>query len=277
MLPITGRSLTFTSLQGNLNTSVKVCLLILPVCWLFICLIGCGTIPERDKSPLAEIESGVYLPVQGELDSDIEVSQLIKPYRDKMHAVMDEQIGVAMKDLERGLPESLLGNLVADAILLQARQSSEVPVEMALTNSGGLRVPLLPRGPIVIGDVYRLVPFDNRVVILTMSGRQIEELAKVLVGFGGQPIAGFSFQIHQDELSVSNIKVGGEPLDPDRVYRLATNDYLVTIGGKWELLQRAENRRDLTVYLRDVVTQYIRDQKQINPIIEGRIIYAAPQ
>jgi 2',3'-cyclic-nucleotide 2'-phosphodiesterase (5'-nucleotidase family) len=142
-----------------------------------------------------------------------------------------------------------------------------------VTNSGGLRVSLAP-GPITAGDVFELMPFENFVVVLTMTGVQVDSLAQQLARINGEPIAGWSFQINQDEEAV-NIQVRGEPLDPARTYRVATINYLVDGGGGMPSLWTPRDRTDTTLLFRDAIAAYVRRQAEagepIAPVVEGRI------
>ncbi len=237
-----------------------------------VCSSGCRT-GETPIVLTAEIQSGDYTPIGDDLAPDPELTELIRPYLEEMHAAMDENIGAAEATFERGSPESALGNLVADALLWHARLEFGETVQMSLINNGGIRLPILPQGPITIADIYQLIPFDNRVVVLTLTGDQVASLIRRLAATGGEPIAGFSYRMTHDGSQVSDIRVAGDELVADRSYRIATVDYLASIGGKFEIFQEAAHRQDDTFYLRDAVIRYIRERQKNKPILDGRISY----
>ena len=112
----------------------------------------------------------------------------------------------------------------AAALLHAARSRSSDTVHVSLVNQGGLRVPLAA-GPILMRHAYELLPFENFVVVLTLSGGQLEQLADQIARTTGEPIAGWTMELDGDD--AVGVLVGGEPIDPDRTYRLATVDYLV--------------------------------------------------
>jgi hypothetical protein len=98
-------------------------------------------------------------------------------------------------------------------------------------------------------------------------------LAQQLAGRGGEPIAGFSFRIEESGggRRAVDILVGGEPLVPDRLYRLATSDFLASAGDDLSALLAARSREDLPVLIRDAFVRYVRTRGSIEPRLEGRI------
>lgn len=236
---------------------------------------------QPDEATLsAEITSGRWSEVGDEILVDDEVEAIIKPYREDLLAVMEEQIGVADAALVRRRPESPLGNFVADAILNHARMAIDPDADFALMNRGGIRLPELPAGEITVANIYQLVPFDNRVVVLTLTGSQVETLLQSLAVKQGEPLSGIVYQLERDRTNdekdnwiASNIRIAGAALVPDETYKLATLDYLAGIGGELAVLQKASKRQDGQLFLRDVMIHDIRQRKTISPVIDGRVSY----
>lgn len=201
-----------------------------------------------------------------------EMEALVTPFRERMGEEIREVIGRAAAPLAKAVPEGTLGNFAADAMLWMARRHSSEPVHMAMTNNGGLRVPI-PPGPITVGLMFELMPFENMLSILTLSGIQVQELADQIAGMRGEPIAGFSFQIQEvdGDRVARNLRVNGEAVDPRAEYRLVTNDYLANGGGTLTPLHQAQSREDLPVLLRDAFIAYVREKGVIDMELEGRI------
>lgn len=227
----------------------------------------------------AEITVGEWAEVGEDAAVDLEIDALIAPYREKLQAVMEEEIGVAQAVLERGRPESPLGNLIADTILHHAQNKIDPETDFALMNRGGIRLPQLPAGAITVADIYQLVPFDNRIVVLTLKGDQIETLLGSLAAQGGELLAGITYQIQNasdaenETAAATNIRVGDAPLDPEAIYKLATLDYLAGIGGEFAVLQQASSRQDGELFLREVMIDRIRELKTIEPVLDGRVSF----
>lgn len=206
------------------------------------------------------------IPEKGELE------RLVAPFRERMGEEIREVIGEAAVPLTEAVPEGTLGNFAADAILWMARRHSSIPIQMAMTNNGGLRVPI-PPGPITVGLIFELMPFENRLSVLTLSGDQVQELANQIAGMRGEPIAGFSFRIQEvdGERVARDVRVDGAPVDPQARYRLVTNDYLANGGGNLTPLHHPLSREDLPILIRDALIEYVREVGVIDTELEGRI------
>jgi 5'-nucleotidase len=137
---------------------------------------------------------------------------------------------------------SVLGSVVADAM-----RSAFPEADLAITNAGGLRDDL-PSGPLTREHIQAVMPFDNRIVLVEISGKKLNQLFQIGTSGGHGPI-----QISGAQLTLSeappiatdvngdglqeawefnrfcSATVGGEAVDPDRTYTLATTDFL--IGG----------------------------------------------
>lgn len=204
------------------------------------------------------------------LPADPDIEALIAPYRAQLQTRVDEVIGQATAQLVKGTPESPLGNMAADAMLFFVNRAVDTPVDMALTNNGGLRIPIAA-GPITIGKMFELMPFENMLVILELNAAQVDSLTGQIARVGGEPIAGLSFTIDRTTGRAYDIRVGSQPLSAGRTYRLVTSDYLANGGGNMPALWTPAGREDLPLLLRDAFIEYIRHKKTIEPVLDGRI------
>ncbi len=146
------------------------------------------------------------------------------------HAIKSEPLGVVLETpfpLD-GTPESPLARLFTDAIL------AGVDADISIHNvTGGIRAEL-PAGPVTFGHVYEVSPFDNRVVVLDVSGADLRQIVEAQAkrtsrraGFSGMRVF---VDCAQGELSVKMVlNSGAEIRDDDRV-RISTNDFLATAG-----------------------------------------------
>lgn len=199
-----------------------------------------------------------------------DIEAMIAPYRAQLQDQLAEVLGHAQGGFTKDDPEGTLDNLVADALLEIARELAAGPVHASLVNEGGLRVPIA-EGPIRMRHAYELLPFENFVTILTLSGSQMERLADEIAMTDGEPIAGWTMELDEDD--AVSVLVAGEPIDPGRNYRLATVDYLVNGGGAWSVLWETgpEAREDLDILIRDVFVRYLRTHGTVTPTLDGRI------
>ena len=260
--------------------------------WAPLLTLGCGggaspgaPIPSPASSPseglshespagdLVVLDAPVtFSVVEESTPDDPGIEAMVSPFRARMGEEIQQVIGETTGMLSKAVPEGTLGNFATDAMLWAANNRSPEPVDMALTNNGGLRVPIGP-GPITMGQMYELMPFENMLTVLVLTGSQIQELCDLLAERRGEPIAGFSFRIESDgEIRVArDVMVAGNPLDLEAEYRLATNDYMANGGESLSPLQFPVAREDLPVLLRDVFIDYVRHLGVIEPELEGRI------
>ena len=167
-------------------------------------------------------------------------------------------IGEAAMPLEKYIPESPLMNFAADALLLMARRHSAVPVDIAITNKGGLRSNL-QQGTVTFGDIYNVFPFENTLAFLTLDGTQLMQLCREVAAVGGEAVSGLELVI-TPEGGLLEAAVRGESVDPARSYRIATSDYLSQGNDRMTALALGVDREvksDVTI--RELMVQYIRE------------------
>lgn len=140
--------------------------------------------------------------------------------------------------------QSALGSLVADAM-----RAAIPDADVAFTNSGGLRAEL-PAGRLTFGQLYRALPFDNRLSILTLTGAEL--LALFEEGFSGSfgvpQLSGIELEVATScrprERIVTARLSNGEVLHPGRMYRVVTNDFVATSGdGYGRPLRKVDEER----------------------------------
>ena len=221
---------------------------------------------------LAQIDEPVasYTVVRGDLAPDPEVEAIVQPYRSEYEAWAVEVVGQSAGEFTRGDPEATLDNLVADAILEAARRLSDRPVDMAMSNDGGLRADI-NEGPIYVSEVFQLMPFENTISVIDLTGHQVDSLAQQIARTGGEPVSGIRLLLSGDPARATDITVDGQPLQLDATYRLAVADYLVNGGGNWPQIWTPSGREDFTYLIRDAILEYVGARDQVTPSLDGRI------
>ncbi|WP_290795784.1 5'-nucleotidase C-terminal domain-containing protein [Flavihumibacter sp. UBA7668] len=210
-----------------------------------------------------------------ESPKDKNLEQLLKPYSDSVNHSMNIVVGELERELEKKLPEGTLNNLLADAMQVEASKAFGVPVDAAFVNYGGVRTSQLPAGPITIGKVYEIMPFDNLLIIQELKGSVLQQLLNRIAERGGWPSAGVQFTI-KDKKAV-DVLVGGKPLDPSANYIVANSDYIANGGDDCDMLTPIP-QQNKGVLVRDAFLHYFQSitaaGKKINAQIENRVRYA---
>jgi 2',3'-cyclic-nucleotide 2'-phosphodiesterase (5'-nucleotidase family) len=208
----------------------------------------------------------------------------------------NEVIGTQSSDILRDptrLSESEMGNLVADAMRLRYPD-----VEAALTNSGGLRADLLMSPPsageapgeITWGEVFAVLPFGNRTVILTLTGAQLEQAflngfspaCDPLIATGRFPqVSGLrvTYTCNGTTPVITGMWKAPDgptgtltPIGPTDSVRLVTNDFMYTGGDGYTALAQGTDVLQPGDALLDVVVDYIAANSPVDPAVEGRIV-----
>ena len=246
----------------------------MPLATAAVLLAGCTGADRTPESPprvLAVTEAPVGFTEVGDgVEPAADIEALIAPYRARLGEQLAEVLAHASGEFRKDEPEGTLENLVADALLDVVQDLAADTVHVALLNDGGLRVPVA-EGPVMMRHAYELLPFENYVTVLSLSGSQLERLADEIALSGGEPISGWTMELVGGD--AVDVRVGGQPVDPARSYRLATVDYLVDGGGTWTVLWEAgaEAREDLDVLIRDVLVAYLRERDTVSPSLDGRV------
>lgn len=248
------------------------------------------------------VEHGKVTGVVGRLEEirpdlgspDPAVAALVEKYQKKVDVILEGEVGVTTVPLDGEnvrKRETNLGNLVADIM------RSTSGADAALINGGGIRASI-PQGAILVKHLYTTLPFDNYIVAVRLTGKQIRQalehgVARVELGAGAFPqVSGISFTYNPSAPAgsrVQEVSVGGRPLDPGKEYAVATNDFLAAGGDGYSAFGDAiKSSGDYAVvggmmkgeklvysdagrWLRDVVIDALKERKAIGPGVEGRI------
>lgn len=211
------------------------------------------------------------IPINQTLADDSLAESMILPYRKPLQEYMQEVVAFSNAPAVKGLPESSMGNLIADLLREGAEQRFGRVIDVAFLNTGGLRVEW-PAGPISRAMVFELMPFENITEVVVVSGSGLRNLLNQAASRGGSPVSGVTFEIH-DGLATA-IKIGGQALDDTRNYTMASTDYLLNNGDKYAMPAFIE-RKSLEIKFRDLLLEML-NQKQskgitLNPQTDGRV------
>jgi 2',3'-cyclic-nucleotide 2'-phosphodiesterase (5'-nucleotidase family) len=199
---------------------------------------------------------------------DAGVEAFLAPLRADLDQRVNEVIGQATGELKGGKPESSLGNFVSDVMREAASKALSTPVDVAVTNSGGLRAPI-GAGPVTLRTIYEVMPFENRLMVVTLSGEQLLDLARQIAASGGVPQSGLRIVFRKGELVDASL-AGGRAIVPERKYRVATTDYLLGVGEKLVALKADPKPQDVGVTVRDALIQAVRERKTLVPSTDRR-------
>lgn len=210
----------------------------------------------------------VVLDMPGEPSADTD--EFLQRVFAHIGAKWDQPIGEVRgaADTRRGAGSTPAGNLVA-ALIREAGGA-----DVGLTNKGGLRSTLRP-GPVTRRQVFELLPFDNTVVTVEMTGARLRALLAAGLAGSRRPLeidgATYRYRVQAGVRELGEVFVGGKPLEAERTYLVATNSFLAGGGDGLEELVTARRVREEPAYLRDLVLRRLAAEGAIDLVAEERI------
>ena len=170
--------------------------------------------------------------------------------------------------------ESEIGNFFSDALRWKTK------ADIAILNGGTIRTGL-PKGDITFKDIISVFPFNNTIQMAEISGKLIKEMLEhsvfsVPASFGGfLSVSGMTFSFDSKEPignKVKEIMVGNEPIDENKIYTIATADFLFVGGDDYSMLKGLKLIGDFGA-LENTISEYLNEVGIIDSSIKlGRII-----
>jgi 2',3'-cyclic-nucleotide 2'-phosphodiesterase (5'-nucleotidase family) len=251
--------------------------------WLAVVDLQVNKRAQQSGPPRVEVVHGwKMVPIVG-IQPDAEIAAIVKKHTDKLDAELNVKIGtsttaMSSKRDDVRTKETAMGNLISDAI------REAVGGDVGLTNGGGIRGDKTYDAGVTLTrkDILGELPFGNKTVLLELKGSDLKEAMETSVGRVEEKQGRF-MQVSGMTLvydpkaergkRVVEIKVGGQPLDPNKTYKIATNEYVAGGGDGFEVLKKGKQMIDESAakLMASQVIDYIAAKGTISPKVEGRI------
>ncbi|MAD49750.1 MAG: 5'-nucleotidase [Flavobacteriales bacterium] len=204
---------------------------------------------NQSNSDYSSVSRVVYDVQSTEVDSSIYYT--ILPYKTELDAQMNTVLCYSSKDMRKSKPESLLGNWTSDVCLEMAQELYSDDIDLSFFNTGGLRSPL-PQGDITKRDLFKLMPFENELVVLELNKVEMLDLKSYFNITEGQPIA------FADNFTLN-----------DTLFLVLTTDYLANGGDKMKFF-KDKTQHKVGVKMRDALINYCTRQDTISSNLDER-------
>ena len=210
-------------------------------------------------------------------ETDEEQKKIIMEYRETLKADMSRVLVHSEHVMERGSPEGKLNNFIADLVFDIGKEIYQPDdgkaIDFCLLNYGGLRVPL-PKGEITYERVFELLPFENEMVVITLTGDKTLELFQYLAASErGMPVSGITLTIKDNE--PHEVLIDGNEFDINRSYKVLTSDYLAGGGDHMNFFLQPVNYELLGMRVRDAIIIHMQrvneEGEKIRSGLDGRI------
>ncbi|NHF59309.1 hypothetical protein FK220_008155 [Flavobacteriaceae bacterium TP-CH-4] len=227
-----------------------------------------------EVSGLAKIEAH-RLTINDSIISDQAIETFIIPYRKRVNEVLDSTLAFAPKTISKddGIYNTPAGNLMADIVLEQAEpvfhSRTGKHLDFVLLNHGGIRS-IISKGPVSARTAYEVMPFENNIAVVELSGKSVQALVEYLVrSKRAHPIAGLQVILDKND-EIRTITIRGKDFDAGRTYYVATSDYLTMGGDSMVFFKDALSVTSVDYLIRNAMIDYFKKVDTLNPVIDNR-------
>ncbi|MBO6082317.1 MAG: 5'-nucleotidase C-terminal domain-containing protein [Bacteroidales bacterium] len=230
---------------------------------------------DNVSEKLGVIDGAVYKAPNGrefaEGSSTYAVAKLLIEAQPAMRD-LKEVVGYSTRVMVREYPECELSDWFIDELMRAAEEKSGKKVDFGVTNFGGIRVDM-PEGDVLMDDIVSMFPFKNNLCFLELYGRDIRALLEQLASTSWQVVGGARCVVQDGKLV--SAEIGGEPIDDDKIYGVATISFLLNGGDGLFVARNAVSLQMYDEYILDVmlpcVQRLTEEGKPIEYQMDGRI------
>lgn len=242
--------------------------------YLFCCLVLLFSCTKTEKN-LTKI-TAKNIAIDTTLVSSTKIDSFIAPYKEKLVSEMERVLSYTEIDLSKKSSnmQSTLGNLMADLCVeianpMFTKQTNQT-IDFAMFNSGGLRASI-SKGNVTKEDAFKLMPFDNELVVVELSGDKIENLVNYFIkNKSAHPLSkNIALTIKDDKYK---LKINGITFDANKTYTVVTSDYLQGGGDKMDFFKNPKKLTKLNYKVRDAIIDYFVKVDTLKTAIDNRVI-----
>lgn len=218
---------------------------------------------------------GKQIAVTEALSETNSIEEYIAPYRKHIDEDLNAVLAYAPENIDKkGTWQTKIGNLQSTITLAASdkvfKMRENKNVDICLLNNGGIRA-IINKGNITTRTAFELMPFENSLVVAALKGEQIIEMINYIIEKKTpHPLAGLTFTIDKND-TAKNILVQNQPLDLQKTYYVATNDYLYNGGDSMNFFKKATAVYDLDYKVRNVWVDYFKTVDTIPVLTDVRI------
>jgi 2',3'-cyclic-nucleotide 2'-phosphodiesterase (5'-nucleotidase family) len=218
------------------------------------------------------------LNINDSLNVDNDLEAFITPYREHITKDLDSILAhnPITQDKSKGKWESNIGNLLATATLslsspiFKSRENKQI--DFCMLNHGGIRS-IIPAGSVTTRTAFEIMPFENSVIIIGLTGLEVKELALYMLDEKkAHPLAGITIYTNSDFTEIKKIKINDIDIVDNQIYYVATSDYLANGGDRMTFFKNSTIKYDLDYKLRNLFIDYFKSVSEIPNITTKHII-----
>lgn len=241
-----------------------------------ICFFTILLIISCKKEPLVLTKiKGKQLPITEGINSNKDIENFIKPYKEKVDKEMNTPLSFAPINLERtdGILESSLGNLLADLCYKKAapifKSRTGKNIDFAMFNYGGIRAGI-SKGIVTRQHAFNLMPFENSLVVVELSGKKVDELVSYIINKNeAHPVSNhFNLKITK---SGYQLLINNTSFKKEKTYFVLTSDYLQNGGDSMNFFKNPIHLYPIDYKLRNAIIDYFTENDTLKSSLDHRI------
>ena len=221
--------------------------------------------------------TGEQIPVTDSIPANDSISEFIRPFKEHIDREMNAVLAYSPYNLVKtdGELNTAIGNMMADAVMELAnpvfKKRTGNAIDVVLLNHGGIRS-AVEKGDITTRTAFKLMPFENEVVVAKMKGEAVRDLVRYLVDAGvAHPVSGIELVLNKNG-AIEKLLIQGEPVEDEKEYYIATNDYLLQGGDNMVFFSKAIEVTPLNYKIRNILIDYFKEYDTIAPVKDSRFI-----
>lgn len=239
---------------------------------------GCKS-PSKDNvaEALGTFKGGKYIAPDGTVykrnSAVARTARVVLDAQPKMARVKDV-IAHSKEEMVVSYPESALSNWFIDILMAKVGNLTGKKVDIGIGNFGGIRIDM-PKGDVILDDMLSMFPFKNQVVYVEHSGKQIRKILEGMAARRFEVLGGV--RVVAEDGKLVSAEIGGEPLDDEKTYGMATISFLLTGG---DGLALADNALSISIFedvdIIDAVLEHVYAEtaagRSIGYNTDGRVV-----
>ncbi len=189
-------------------------------------------------------------------------------------ARVKQVVGTSSAKLSKRRPESELSDWAVDVLTDQTESLLGRKVDFGIYNFGGIRTDM-PEGEVILDDIESMFPFKNYLCYVKLKGSTVKEIFDWMAENGVECVSRVKLVV--EDRKVKELLIGGEPLDPDREYGLATINFLLDGGDDLFLAKDAIELVQSDILVMDAIMNDVRarrkEGRRLEYCTDGRVEY----
>lgn len=217
------------------------------------------------------------IPLDPTFEENIEILNIINPYKTSLDADMKKVLTYSpvIFDKAIGKWQTNIGDLFATFVqdlanpIYVARTGNSI--DMCILNHGGIRA-IIAQGEVTTRNAFEVMPFENSLYVAEVKGETIYKMVDFLLyNKTAHPLRGIQIVVHNKTNQAKSIKIKGIEVEKDKIYHVATNDYLVNGGDNMTFFNDAIKKHDLDYKMRNMTIDYFNKVDTL-PVVK-QLIY----